>query len=312
MRSPVDLSYSDDAGKTWSRPIEISGSSPTYCTANQGPVGPAGACDESFFSYGAVRPNGDVVVGFMNQQHAAAWESANEFEDQIMTVTSLDGGVHWSAPVHVADLEDGGIAAINFTDYPSNVDVRATQTGFQFRTGSWGNLNVDPVTGKVYVVWTDNRDGAHDVANPVTDTNVFMAVSSDEGATWSAPRRVTFGASDKWFPWIPARGGTVGVAYQEKVGTGLYVTRLATSTNDGASWSYQTVSNAVSEADHSVWFRAGAPGCATCSTFIGDYIGLAYDTLGRAHITWTDMRRDLSIPAIGRSGKAEDDMYARR
>src|SRR5204862_74705 len=66
-RSPVVLSYSDDAGKSWSRPVEISGSNPVYCTANQGPVGPPGACDESFFSYGAVRPNGDVVVGFINQ-----------------------------------------------------------------------------------------------------------------------------------------------------------------------------------------------------------------------------------------------------
>ena len=312
LRSPVMLSWSDNAGKSWSRPIEISGSNPTYCTANQGPVGPAGACDESFFSYGAVEPNGHVVVGFMNQQHAAAWESANEFEDQIMTVTSTDGGLTWSHPVHVTDMEDGGIESIKFTDYPANVDGRATQTGFQFRTGSWGNLNIDPVTGKVYVVWTDNRDGAHDVASPVTDTNVFMSVSSNEGATWSAPIRVTSGASDKWFPWVAARGGTVGVAYQEEAGTGLYVTRLATSTNDGASWSYQTVSNAVSDANHSVWFRAGAASCPTCATFIGDYIGLAYDTLGRAHVTWTDMRRDLSIPAIGRSGKAEDDMYARR
>ena len=312
LRSPVDLSYSDDAGKHWSQPVEISGSNPTYCTANQGPAGPAGACDESFFSYPAVLPNGDVVVGFMNQQHSAAWEVADEFEDQIMVVRSTDGGVHWSAPVHVVDLEDGGIEGIKFTDYPANVDGRATQTGFQFRTGSWGNLNVDPVTGKVYVVWTDNRDGIHDVAPPVTKTNVFVSLSSNEGATWSAPIRVTSGDNDKWFPWIAARNGTVGVAYQEEAGTGLYVTRLATSTNGGVSWSSQTVSNAVSDADHSVWFRAHAPGCDTCATFIGDYIGLAYDTLGRAHITWTDMRRNLSIPAIGRSGKAEDDMYARR
>jgi hypothetical protein len=315
LRSPVVLSYSDNAGKTWSRPIEISGSNPVYCTANQGPAGPAGACDESFFSYGAVRPNGDVVVGFMNQQNSAAWEpphQLDEFEDQIMTVTSHDGGVHWSPPVHVEDLEDGGIEGIVFTDYPSNVDGRATQTGFQFRTGSWGNLNVDPLTGKLYVVWTDNRDGVHDVAPPVTKTNVFMSVSSDSGATWSAPIRVTSGATDKWFPWVAARGGTVGVAYQEEVATGTYVTRLATSTNDGVSWSYQTVSNGVSDANHSVWFRAGAPGCATCATFLGDYIGLAYDTLGRAHLTWTDMRRDLSIPAIGRTGKIQDDMYARR
>src|SRR5213082_1256465 len=250
LRSPVDFAYSDDAGKSWSTPIDISGSNPTYCTANQGPVGPAGACDESFFSYGAVEPNGDVVVGFMNQQHSAAWEEPNEFEDQIMTVTSHDGGVHWSNPVHVADMEDGGLESITFSDYPASVDGRATQTGFQFRTGSWGNLNVDPVTGKLYAVWTDNSDGLHDVASPVTDTNVFMSVSSDEGATWTAPIRVTSGITDKWFQSVAARGGKVGVVYQEEAGAGLYVTRMATSTNDGASWSYQTVSNAVSDADH--------------------------------------------------------------
>lgn len=314
LRSPVMLSYSDDAGKSWSTPVEISGSNPTYCTANQGPVGPAGACDESFFSYGAVEPNGDVMVGFMNQQHSSAWEEPNEFEDQIMTVTSHDGGVTWTNPVHVTDMEDGGIESIAFTDYPANVDGRATQTAFQFRTGSWGNLNVDPVTGNVYVTWTDNSDGTHDVANPVTDTNVFMAVSSDEGATWSAPIRVTSGVTDKWFPWVAARAGKVGVAYQEEAadGSGTYVTRLATSTNDGTSWSYQTVSDAVSDPNHSVWFQAHAPDCPTCSRFIGDYIGLAFDTLGRAHITWTDMRRDLSIPELGRTGKAEDDEYARR
>ena len=316
LRSPVVLSYSDDAGKTWSRPQEISGSNPTFCTANQGPVGPAGACDESFFSYSAVEPNGDVVVGFMNQQHAAAWEEPNEFEDQVMTVTSHDGGVHWDSPVHVADLEDGGIEGIVFSDYPANVDARATQTGFQFRTGSWGNLNVDPVTGKVYVVWTDNSDGAHDVASPVTDTNAFMSVSSNEGATWSAPIRVTAGATDKWFPWIAARGGKVGVVYQEESaqGSGKYVVNLATSTNDGASWAYQTVSTALSDPDHSVWFRAGAaaPGCEQCSRFIGDYIGLAFDTLGRAHMTWTDMRRDIAVPQLGRTGKAQDAEYARR
>ena len=37
-----------------------------------------------------------------------------------------------------------------------------------------------------------------------------------------------------------------------------------------------------------------------------------FDTLGSAQMTWTDMRRDLSVPALGRTGKAEDDMYAQR
>jgi hypothetical protein len=29
-------------------------------------------------------------------------------------------------------------------------------------------------------------------------------------------------------------------------------------------------------------------------------------------MTWTDMRRDLSVPELGRTSKAEDDMYAQR
>jgi Neuraminidase (sialidase) len=255
-----------------------------------------------------------VVVGFMNQQNSAAWEVPNEFEDQVMTVRSTDGGVTWSNPVHVADLEDGGIEGIVFSDYPANVDGRATQTGFQFRTGSWGNLNVDPITGTLYAVWTDNSDGAHDVANPVTDTNVFMSSSTDEGQTWSAPIRVTSGVTDKWFPWVAARAGKIGVVYQSEVsdGSGTYVTDLSTSTNGGATWSQQQVSTAISDPNHSVWFRAGAPDCPQCSRFIGDYIGLTFDTLGRAHMTWTDMRRDISVPQLGRTGKAEDAEYARR
>jgi hypothetical protein len=313
LRSPVVLSYSDDAGKTWSHPVEISGSNPALCTVHQG-TGAAGVCDESFFSYGAVEPNGDVVVGFMNQQHEAAWEVPNEFEDQILTVRSTDGGVTWSNPVQVADLEDGGLEGIVFSDYPANVDGRATQTGFQFRTGSWGNLNVDPITGTLYAVWTDNRDGQHDVASPVTDTNVFMASSSDEGQTWTQPIRVTSGATDKWFPWVAARDGEVGVVYQNEVtdGSGTYVTNLGTSIDGGTTWSQQQVSTAVSDPNHSVWFRAGAPDCPQCSRFIGDYIGLTFDTLGRAHMTWTDVRRDISVPQLGRTGKAQDAEYAQR
>jgi len=192
----------------------------------------------------------------------------------------------------------------------------ARQTGHQFRTGSWSNLAVDPVTRDAYVSWTDNRDGAHDVANPVTDTNVFMSKSTNEGQTWSAPIRVTSGPADKWFPWITARGGKVEVLYQDGTydwpNRNLYGETLATSTNGGATWSYQEVDTALSDPNHSVWFQAHAPDCPTCSRFIGDYIGAAIDSLGRTHMLWTDMRRDLSVPQLGRTGKGQDAEYARR
>jgi hypothetical protein len=316
LDSPVLLSFSDDGGKSWSTPRAISGQNPTYCTVNQGTRGAPPLCDESFFSYSGVEPNGDVVVGFMNQQHQAAWEVPNEFEDQILVVRSTDGGRTWSDPVHVADLEDGGIEGIVFSDYPASVDGRATQTGHQFRTGSWGNLAVDPVTGAVYVVWTDNRDGAHDVANPVTDTNVFMAKSTNEGQTWSGVIRVTSGPADKWFPWVTARAGTVEALFMDGTydwpSRNQYGITLATSANGGTSWSQQQVSTALSNPNTSVWFPARVTGCETCSRFIGDYIGAAIDTLGRTHMTWTDMRRNLSVPELNRTGKAEDTEYARR
>ena len=201
-----------------------------------------------------------------------------------------------------------------FTDYPANVDGRATQTGFQFRTGSWGNLNVDPVTGNVYAVWTDNRDGAHDVANPVTRHERVpcrsRATTAPRGASRSASRR---GATRQVVPVGrgPRRQG--GVVYQEEsAGTGPYVTDLATSTNDGASWATRPSRTPSPTPNHSVWFQAHAPDCDTCSTFIGDYIGLAFDSLGRAHMTWTDMRRDIAVPQLDRVGKAQDAEYARR
>jgi hypothetical protein len=323
QRSPVVLSFSDDAGKTWSRPQEISGSS-ALCTANQGPAGPPGACDESFFSYSAVEPNGDVVVAFMNQQHEAAWEVPNEFEDQVLAVRSTDGGAHFSDPVQIADLEDGGVEGVVFSDFPENVDATSTLTGHQLRMSAWGSLGVDPATGELYAVWADNRDGTRDVVDPqtgelqtpVTQAHVFMSTSSDEGQSWSGAIPVDTSPGDKWFPAVAAHDGTVGVAYVDGSydwpNRDLYGITLATSADGGANWSRGEVSTALSDPNHSVWFQAHADGCDTCTTFMGDYIGLAYDTLGRAHVTWTDMRRDLSVPELGRTGKAQDAEYARR
>jgi hypothetical protein len=156
----------------------------------------------------------------------------------------------------------------------------------------------------------------HDTANPVTDTNVFMTKSIDSGRTWSAPIRVTSGRADKWFPWGAAYNGVVKVLYMDGTydypNRDLYGISLSTSTNGGFAWTKQRIDTALSDPDHSIWFRAGVPGCEQCSRFIGDYNGLAMDTLGRAHGLWTDTRRSVSVPELGRTGKTEDVGYARR
>ncbi len=62
-------------------------------------------------------------------------------------------------------------------DYPLNVDGRQTLTGYQVRVWSVGNLVASPrasENGKLALVFSDNRNGTHDSANPVTNTDVFL------------------------------------------------------------------------------------------------------------------------------------------
>src|SRR5262249_45963109 len=63
------------------------------------------------------------------------------------------------------------------------------------------SLAVDPVTGKVYAVWSD----AHTVS---------LASSIDHGVTWSAAQVLSVGAAaTAIFPWVAAYKGTVDVVY---------------------------------------------------------------------------------------------------
>ena len=87
--------------------------------------GPPGRCDEDQASTIAIGPGGVVSVAFINEQHQAAWEPGEQFENQYMVVQSRDGGVTWSKPVHIVDLEDGS------RDYPINVYGSQTLTGFR-------------------------------------------------------------------------------------------------------------------------------------------------------------------------------------
>jgi len=298
--SPIWEAHSDDGGLSWTSPHEISGSSATLCTFQAD--GPAGVCDEDQFSVPTVARDGSVYVSFINDQNRALWESGEVFDDQYLVVKSTNGGVTWSAPTMIASLEDGS------RDFPLNVDGRQTLTNYQLRAPITGNLVADPTrNGRLYFAFIDNRNGVHDVDNPVTNTDVFLASSIDGGATWSPPARVNAADSgagnDQWFPWVDVdpTNGTVGVAYNDRsydASHDTYGATLSESPAGGGSFTSQQVTTAPSRARQSVFFQAGAavPGCETCTRFHGDYIGLAYGADGKANIAWTDMR-DLYVPA---------------
>jgi hypothetical protein len=108
--SPIWFVKSEDGGKSWTLPVEISGRHPAYCTYQDDPddtanrTGPNSnqanaegpddpfACDQDQFSIPVVAPNGDLYVHFHNEQNLQAYELPQRYDSQIMIVKSTDGG----------------------------------------------------------------------------------------------------------------------------------------------------------------------------------------------------------------------------
>ncbi|HWO70064.1 MAG TPA: sialidase family protein [Actinomycetota bacterium] len=236
--SPIYISWSDDGGLTWSAPKEISGSHPS-CTFQT--TGPEGECDEDQLSYPVVAPDGTVYVHFHNYQNGpndptcatvgGAWEVGCDFDAQIMVVRSTDGGVTWSGPVPVVQLEDG------LSDMPYSVIFRQTIWGHQIRWNAAGNIAVDPTdSNHVAIVFADRGTPNPNAtpgcfftlpgeapfydpcdAGPGSDTDVFVVESFDGGATWSGRTQVGSDSGEhEWFPWAGfTSDGTLVVAWDK-------------------------------------------------------------------------------------------------
>jgi hypothetical protein len=293
--------HSTDGGYTWSTPQEISGENAALCTFEI--AARPGACNDDQFSVPSVAPDGTVYVTFINDQNEALWEDANEFDDQYLMVESEDGGATWSDPEFVVGAETGR------DDYPFNVDGRQTLTNYQLRAPHTQGFVADPThNGRLYMVFSDNRNGVHDVADPQTETDVFIMVKPDAASAWTGPFNVNppnLGdiANDQWFPWVDVNPvtGEVGVIYHDRSYTSShnrYGTTFATSPAGGLAFTEQQASTELSHPRQSVFFRAFAPGCKPCTRFHGDYISVAYGSDGKANLVWTDMR-DLFAP-LGR------------
>jgi hypothetical protein len=295
VRSAIFESHSDDGGKHWTKAQEISGSNPAICTYQE--TGPAAQCDENQFSVPTVGPDGTVYVAFQNGQNKALWESAYEFDSQYLLVKSRNGGKTWSSPTMVVGLEDGS------DDYPTNVSGRQTLTGYQLRVNSAGNIVASPrlsENGTLYLVFSDNRNGTHDSANPVTNIDIFLTVSSNGGASWSGPMLVDSAAGDQWFPWVDVNptNGQIGILYNDRGATNGALYNASLSEGTPGSLVKSIISIAPSDPTHSRYFRSGVSGCETCATFNGDYINISYGSDGKAHMAWTDMREPSDIAGL--------------
>jgi len=86
------------------------------------------------------------------------------------------------------------------------------------RLNSHPSLAYDDVSGRLIMVWSDQRDRE-------VDTNIFRAFSTDGGLTWTVPTRLDSAdvgvdldvgiPSNQWQPEVAAGGGRVCVAWQD-------------------------------------------------------------------------------------------------
>jgi hypothetical protein len=315
--SPIYFSQSTDGGATWSDPIEISGSNADICTV---PV--VGPCNDDQGSHPAVAPDGTLYVSFANGN-----VPGNGIE-QVLNVTcpgsaDCSNPANWTPPTKVGDM-----IATHPVGPPSQNGCPNRQclppNGYRAPDETTVSTSVDR-DGNVYVSWADHRNntnpdcelGAAGGGAPPCDHDVFYAYSTDGAASWSSTVDVTprssFGETAQWQPWsdVTKDGSRLWVAFYDRQHgdcetTGcndITAAQIRNPATSHPSFRYTRVTTSsmpnLTPANNPV--QAG---------FLGDYMWVATDRHGDAHIVWADTRpirgdapeEDVYYAEVHRSG----------
>jgi Neuraminidase (sialidase) len=285
----VFFATSSDHGRTWSRPVEVSG--PRWA-------------DKPWI--GSSSDGRDVYV---------SWSQGD-----LYMASSRDFGQSWSAPVKInTDKQHyyypngfavlpGGTALMSASSYPCGKGTSQCRgpvniTVFRSTDGgaTWAEETIDTVSTGVDFdtssTTTLAADGAGDLVlvyggarSLGANGRVWVRRSTDGGRTWSAKTELTPGAgSNGSFPAVAGFGAGRFVATHMDDRTGAWNTWARTSTDGGTTWSRDVrLSNATRGAPYKSSSGFGGP--------YGDYDAVAITASGSAVAVWGEGTGELAGP----------------
>jgi hypothetical protein len=289
LRSPIVMAISRDHGHTWNRQgSEVSDEAHPF---DQG-------------SYPVFGPDGALYVAYEGGTPTTGYAT-----DVTVMARSTDLGLSFS------NVEIGRV----FDDldcYPM-FGGRQTLTGEHFRLNSYPDLSVDPITGRIAVVWADNEGAGNCGTGHASFSGTTSAQVKLVSGAWgglSTPSRVTGGSGDKVFPSVAIHAGKVAVGYYTRDYAATHnpaVCNVAINNSGAPGDQSVTVPNSVC-LDYAA--RVSTDGFAgetrltsegsnpyemfADGSFIGDYTQMVSGSDGVAHAAWTDFRgRPGTTPA---------------
>ncbi|MDP9225186.1 MAG: glycoside hydrolase [Actinomycetota bacterium] len=245
-RSPIELAYSDDNGASWTGPITVSDR--THQFDQDGRID--------------IAPDGTLYATWSNSP-----TETSLVNNKAMIAVSHDGGNTWSGSYTAAAIVDPVPGVLPNSNYRAFTDVTSA---------------VDQATGRVVVVFNDERSGA---SNMWSTHNVGGSV-----ANWSNPLRVKSSTHQQFFPWMSAApNGRLDLAYYDRSCDASDTRNCVTlsSTDDGGgTWANTALTTQGFDGDKFQACLAFVDPVNCGVFFLGDYIAVG-STNSKAQVLYT-------------------------